>query len=305
MDAFDALIEDEEEAEAELQVAPPAEASDAARDRQAHGHEQSPPRATPATLRGGSGAAAPPARAPQDTWAFQPVAQRSGSAATRPQNAAEKAAAAAAAAAKPDMTVEKFSGLRIKCVPRLGGRLRRARARHGPHQSASCLHGSLPATAPCVRRDRRGRVLSSVVVEERLRELRVLRLAHIRCAAARSNAAREPACPRSARGFAPRRRADAARCRVQRRGGGLLGRGGCPGREERHQRGVQRQKVWRLARCLSCCLLCLLDLTRRGAGTQDADGPGRLQRAPVSVRRSVRGALEGKCYAPRAHSQRG
>ena len=131
MDAFDAMIEDEEDEEAELQVAPPAGGSDAARNGASHERAQSPPRATPATLRGGSGAAAPPARAPQDTWAFQPVAQR-GATATRPQNVAEKAAAAAAAAAKPDMGVEKFSGLRIKCAPRLRGRMRVVCARHGP-----------------------------------------------------------------------------------------------------------------------------------------------------------------------------
>ena len=38
-------------------------------------------------------------------------------------------------------------------------------------------------------------MLSSVVVEERLRELRVLRLSHIRCGAARSGAARTPPHP--------------------------------------------------------------------------------------------------------------
>lgn len=124
MDAFDELIEDDEEAE--LQVAPPVGLSDAGHGGGA-GRDASPPRALPVAMRGGSGAAVPPARAPQESWAFQPVAKGK-AAAARPQNASEKAAALAA---RPDMTVEKFSGLRIKCVRRsasAAARCARARA---------------------------------------------------------------------------------------------------------------------------------------------------------------------------------
>jgi hypothetical protein len=125
MDALlelDDLIDDE----ADLEVGPPpGEASPVAPP--APRHAAPPPSAAP---RSGGADGAPPPQQPSrasEGWAFQPVSQQrasgggfgasaGGSGATRPQNVSERAASVAAEAARPDMTVEKFSGMRIRCA---------------------------------------------------------------------------------------------------------------------------------------------------------------------------------------------
>jgi hypothetical protein len=156
----------------------------------------------PAAPRSGGGDSAPPPRQPSrpsEGWAFQPVSQQrvggfgasAGSGGvTRPQNVAERAASVAAEAARPDMTVEKFSGMRIRCASARRAQLPRARnrvcTRALSRRCTHCLHRSLPAnrTPPPRRRRsaRSGRVVGSIVVEERFRDMRVTRLPHIRCA---------------------------------------------------------------------------------------------------------------------------
>jgi hypothetical protein len=183
---LDDLIEDDEP---ELEILAPPRQDAAPSQAAPPQHHASAPLPTPGDRRPAAAhareeaprGAAPPSRPAGDGgWAFQPVS-RTAPPATRPQNASERAAAAAAAAARPDMTVEKFSGMRIRCGAQACAASR----------TLTCLRLFAPLTsrhraaraAPPRARARSNRVVSSVVVDERLSAMRVLRLPSVRCVA--------------------------------------------------------------------------------------------------------------------------
>jgi hypothetical protein len=119
-------------------------------------------------------------RAPETGGGFQAVGRRGGGSQGGLQ------AAAPGGSGKQEVCVEKFSQLRIRCVwlARQGGvRVGTPRGGGLPPRPLPChVTDASPGTHTPASLSPRSRVMSSIIVDERLRESRVLRLSQLRCA---------------------------------------------------------------------------------------------------------------------------